>query len=184
MIIGVGYEVHVLVQGSWWDFVEVQLGLLKDCWRSINFPFIPSTPFFPVHFPIGSYSKLSWGAIFTFWLTKTSMNVETYELSFVYSFDSFLYFSVRVSPFYLYVCVIRTSVLFLSTKSLEIWINSYISIQKCLPEPGHEPSISYFSCKHSYHYTAQRGWNLSCLDVITLIRWLAAFTAIYVQQAN
>ena len=95
--------------------LDTALVLTSDDTHSI-FP-IPSTPPLFLFLPGGFYSKLSCDAIFTvclhtfmlLWLRKTSISVETYQLSFHVFICALirvlLIFSVRFSPFYPYVSV-------------------------------------------------------------------------------
>ena len=95
-------------------------------WRE-NFHSIFIPLFLFCTYPGTSYPKLSHSTIFTvcsltftlFWLRKTSVIVETYQLSFcvfIWNFHPEIsVFSARVSCFHSYFCVICTSVLSLST---------------------------------------------------------------------
>ena len=102
---------------------DTALVITSDNSLSIFHPLIPSS----CSFPGGSCPKLSQGAIFTvyshalllFLLIKTPVSVKSSQLSYLSLSSGVLFiFSVRVSSFFSYFCVICTLVFFLFMWSL------------------------------------------------------------------
>ena len=99
---------------------------------------------FPVFFPCGPYSKQSRGVIFNilslkcvlFWLTKTSVSVETCRLSF--------------SVIFWFICALHSEAIYIFRREYRIFIPIFVLFL-----------LRYFLCWHGLSLARSRSLSLS-----------------------